>query len=78
MDIRLSAMERQTLLNFIKEGPGGDFDQRALANLFTKGLLRLRSRDRSLTLTEEGRKICASLRDGSKGSAGDGRSSRSR
>jgi hypothetical protein len=69
MPERLSQIERDTLLLLGKRGPGGDFDQMAMAKLFAIGLVEVSSSNRRLALTSEGRKLYELLRD----SEGDAR-----
>jgi len=59
----LSKGERETLLEFGRRGSGGDFDQAMLSKLFAKELLEVRSTDRKLVLSDEGRELYAELRD---------------
>jgi hypothetical protein len=67
MPHRLTAIERATLLEFNKKGAGGDFDQQALSRLsrlFALGMIELRTMDRRLVISSEGRRVCGILNAG--------------
>jgi len=77
METQLSARERNTLLELGDRGAGGNFDQMALSKLFVLGLVEVRSGDRRLILTTEGRQVYSQMVAVRRGASRDGRSSRS-
>ena len=64
MDQSLSARERKELLKLFRNGSAGDFDHAAMSRLFARGLVEIRSKDRRLVLTREGKDYCKALEDG--------------
>ncbi len=70
MQTQLSERERDALLLLGQRGAGGDFDQVAMARLFILGLIEVRTTDRRLVLTDEGREVFALLSVAPKSTAG--------
>ncbi len=61
METRLSDKERDALLLLGRRGAGGDFDEIAMARLFELGLVEVRTTDRRLVLTDDGRDVYSLL-----------------
>ena len=61
METQLSVSERQTLLELGRRGARANFDQDAMSKLFALGLVEVRSVDRQLVLTTEGRHVYARI-----------------
>jgi hypothetical protein len=61
MENSLSASECDALLELGQRGPGGDFDEGAMARLYALGLVEVRLADRRLVLTEGGRQLFIQL-----------------
>ena len=53
----LAPRERAALLELGRNGAGGHFDHTVMSKLFTLGLVEIRSRDRRLVLTNQGREV---------------------
>jgi hypothetical protein len=52
--LELSPNHRGTIVELGRGGPGGDFDENVLCELFDRGLIEVHCQDRRLMLTERG------------------------
>lgn len=61
VQIPLTQEQREAIVELGSRGSGGRFDHVILSQLFTLGIVEIRSVDRRLVLTERGRKVFAEL-----------------
>jgi len=61
VQIPLTQEQRKAILELGSRGSGGRFDFTVMSQLFTLGIVEIRSIDRRLVLTERGRQVYAEL-----------------
>ena len=57
----LSTAHSEAIVELGRRGPGGQFDQKVMAELFALGLIEVRNEDRKLGLTALGQRAYRSL-----------------
>jgi hypothetical protein len=62
VQVNLTPAQRKHIIEIGSPGSTGDFDPVVMSQLFTLGIIDIRTADRQLVLTEEGRKVYQSLR----------------
>jgi hypothetical protein len=60
----LSAPHAEALLELGRRGPGGNFDQQVMSELFALGLIEVRNEDRRIGLTNGGWQVFWELTSG--------------
>ncbi len=59
--IELTSSQRGAILELGRRGSGGEFDETVLSDLFSLGLIEVRSQDRTVRLTERGQRLFQNL-----------------